>query len=1202
MIRLFRLSVLASLFAVACGPSGKAPPTCSAGQLVCAPASGNAFCANLQTDSANCGACGVACPNPTGSTQIQCVAGTCQTNCGGGYSSTSKVVCGASGGGAPDAGAPALYCADLIASHDNCGKCGNACGSTEVCRNGACDACPVAQCSNVCVDTQHDPANCGACGTTANYCENGAPLAKIAIELVGSLTLTPPLVGPSGTTTFPIAVKVHSQLRVTSATISVNGAAATALGLSSPQDVSPTIWTTTISIPAAATVNLDINAYDEAYLASRSDAAQHTDRKNITANVLPAPTTAPSVPTVMSGTIPVGVNTGGNIFKWVPLNAPDLTISSQVPTGQNISQIEFRNTAAGSGCPPACVLGRGAVNASGQASITLSPGAVGKGDLTVYACSFDIVGAAGPCTAGPAFTIGRIASQPVIMGKNIDASNSRTLYYLHTDTKIYAQDYAQLNINAADLPGQVVGADTFTAASLAPTFEGTGVYAVKAGGTAVERIDCPTPTAGCIKPAYVVPSSGLFKSISVATGAAILIAGTLGTDWYYAQAKPTQTTDTAVAVGTLVTNTGLAAASSWQTTQSGAIVAWFNNGGNFAPVLFHPNVAGNHALPLITPKPSLTNIALQVYPTGEIIFQYTDAGNTFVGGAYFDGTAAPTMLAPVPVLASGGISSLNSTLYLAKRGVILVAVTHASANDLIEVSLTGTPQVFRPSPSDGTNIVTLIGGINARVGTAYVATSDDQTKAVYNTRDAPASTGGPNVFRLRLLDLATGAQVPLYGSETLLNDIRAFPHFVHSAPVYVGGAPAGTHQAVVWWEQLPFNAGSQYRHGRISFATYSGSGAPAVSTVDRLVTYWGTTPSQGFSSEMESATAGAIFFLSDNDAGGSDLYLVPLTPPAGPLTTATKVMDRVFGFKLREDKSALLVERSDGVLFYAQLTPGTPPALQPITNGGPQGDPNYSGDNSSSYGFTPDGDHAYVVRDQVYDVSAGLIRGMLQTVDVHSGARTNWGRIAYPSNAPITAGFLASASVVALIDTYSVENAFGRLVIAKASSPTTHADTNLFSSVPSAANTNFSLSTSMDGSEGFLSLFTTGANSAIEKDGTFVSLPASSETRLSQAATNSPFGGPYRPEYSQVDVTLSSGAPASLFKIWGGATPGPFVPIIRGAAATPAAANTRQTPDNKELLYSFTDGDATGPCATTGCAYGIGLPLSGKAPPPPLPP
>jgi hypothetical protein len=126
-----------------------------------------------------------------------------------------------------------------------------------------------------------------------------------------------------------------------------------------------------------------------------------------------------------------------------------------------------------------------------------------------------------------------------------------------------------------------------------------------------------------------------------------------------------------------------------------------------------------------------------------------------------------------------------------------------------------------------------------------------------------------------------------------------------------------------------------------------------------------------------------------------------------------------------------------------------------------------------------------------------------------------------------------------------------------------------------------------------------GVSAAIKSDGIFISLPAMSEGARSQIATYSPFGGPYRYEYSQVDVTLSGGALASLFKVWGGATPPPFIPIIRGFQAVPASGNilySRQTPDNKELLHSFLDsGDTVG-------AYGIYLPLSGNAPPTPPPP
>jgi hypothetical protein len=1198
MIRLFRLSVLASLFAVACGPSGKAPPTCSAGQLVCAPASGNAFCTNLQTDSANCGACGVACPNPAGSTQIQCVAGSCQTNCGGGYSSTSKVVCGASGGGAPDAGAPALYCADLTANHDNCGKCGNACGSTEVCRNGACDACPVAQCSNVCVDTQHDPANCGACGTTANYCENGAPLAKIAIELTGSLALTPPVAGPPSATAFPVSVKVHSQLRVTRVNISVNGAAASDLTLSPPAEISPTTWTGTIALPASSSVTLTVNAYDEQYLASRSDAAQHTDQKIIAANVLTAPTAAPIAPTVTS--VP---NSVGPAFKWVPLNAPDLIITSSVATGQNISQIEFRNAAAGAGCPPACVLGRATVNAGGVASLTLPVASVGKGDLTIYACSFDLAGQAGPCAAGAAFTVGRIASRPVIMGKNIDSTAgtdptaTRTLYYLFTDNKIYGQAYGQLNTTGTDLPGQPVGSDTFTAATLFPTFEGTGVYAVKTGGGAIERMDCPSANTTCIKTAYVVPPSGAFARIEIATGAAMLIAGTATTDWYFAQAKPGQTTDTAVAVATLVTAGG------WRTTQSGAIAAWFSNGTNFAPVIFHPNISGSHSRQLFAPRASLTSVLLQVFPGGEIVYQFTDpgvGGSRFLGAAYFDGTNQPVLLAPFQIGPAGSAASATRFM-VAKPGVILGLVPNqidGTKGELIEINLNGTPQVFRPSPFDGTQVGPLNPGVMAvsrTGGLTDFAISDDTTKAIYVTVDPPPAAA---ILRLRLLDLATGTQVPLYGSERLLNATAGFPRFVHSAPAYVGGVPAGTYQAVVWWEELPPIGTSVVRHGRISFANFSGGGPPAVSTIDRLVTYFGGTPViAGYPNEVESAAAGAIFFLSDNDAGGADLYTVPLAGAASP-RAASKVMDRVFGFQLREDKARLLVARSDGLLFYAQLAAGALPALTPIATGGPQGDPIYSFYNGvgTSFGFTPDGDHAYLVRDQTQIYDGGLYyQGVLQSIDLASAARTNWGRITWDSLGTVTAGFIANATVAAIVDNYSVESRNGRLVVARSNAPTARVDTGLFNG--GLTSNRFTFSTTVDGNEGLVNY--AGVSAAIKSDGIFISLPAMSEGARSQIATYSPFGGPYRYEYSQVDVTLSGGALASLFKVWGGATPPPFIPIIRGFQAVPASGNilySRQTPDNKELLHSFLDsGDTVG-------AYGIYLPLSGNAPPTPPPP
>src|SRR4051812_18605302 len=60
-------------------------------------------------------------------------------------------------------------CANLVSDNDNCGACGNACGTGEVCDNSQCTAvvgeCPTGQmsCSGTCKDTQVDSNNCGAC-------------------------------------------------------------------------------------------------------------------------------------------------------------------------------------------------------------------------------------------------------------------------------------------------------------------------------------------------------------------------------------------------------------------------------------------------------------------------------------------------------------------------------------------------------------------------------------------------------------------------------------------------------------------------------------------------------------------------------------------------------------------------------------------------------------------------------------------------------------------------------------------------------------------------------------------------------------------------------------------------------------------------------------------------------------------------------
>jgi hypothetical protein len=84
---------------------------------------------NFQTDSANCGGCGWACP-----AGLSCVQGQCDLACDKGLDNCE------------------YNCVDLKSDPMNCGSCGNVCSPTEKC------------CSGKCAGYTSDPANCGGCG------------------------------------------------------------------------------------------------------------------------------------------------------------------------------------------------------------------------------------------------------------------------------------------------------------------------------------------------------------------------------------------------------------------------------------------------------------------------------------------------------------------------------------------------------------------------------------------------------------------------------------------------------------------------------------------------------------------------------------------------------------------------------------------------------------------------------------------------------------------------------------------------------------------------------------------------------------------------------------------------------------------------------------------------------------------------------
>jgi hypothetical protein len=148
--------------------SGVCTPQCSAGAADCDTNPANGCEINTQTSPGNCGACGVACANPNGTTS--CVAGTCTPVCGSGFGNCD----GLANNGCETPLNTTSYCGNCVTSciniHGTTTCAGGTC--TPVCSSdfGNCDGNPANGCET---DTTANVNHCGTCGNGCN-CPNGS--------------------------------------------------------------------------------------------------------------------------------------------------------------------------------------------------------------------------------------------------------------------------------------------------------------------------------------------------------------------------------------------------------------------------------------------------------------------------------------------------------------------------------------------------------------------------------------------------------------------------------------------------------------------------------------------------------------------------------------------------------------------------------------------------------------------------------------------------------------------------------------------------------------------------------------------------------------------------------------------------------------------------------------------------------------------
>ncbi|MBS2025520.1 MAG: hypothetical protein JST92_24235 [Deltaproteobacteria bacterium] len=1191
-------------------------------------------CTDTATDFQNCGACGTVCK-----VTESCQGGTCQPKNTDPNAGTTLCDIEADGG--------TIY-HDLNIDPANCGACGHACAATDICQSGECKPCGVAVCNNTCVDTKTDPNNCGACGNvvTTGGCDNGTPRASI--DGVFGLPASTGNVPGSPSTSFTQYITISSATRIAKVQFEYKWATTTTYtvisdanfaGASAEQ--SPADWYVNIPIPAGSTAGtsfaMRVTAIDELYRPERGDAPDHFKQFTFSGTVVSPTAAISAAPTIKYGGNALST-TGANI-SWVPLNAASpLHIEAGLSSGSSLTvkKIEFRVNGVPNKANQVDVV-------DGQnSSIDIAPNLLGSGHLLqITAAAIDIWGNAIAVSPAASISIGALAPQPAVSGypngssPPIITKGTDNVHYIYTmgpiaagGSGLFAQPadtpFLQTASNAAML-GSGVGSDTFLSDQMYPTVDGTGVLVIKKDGSAIERVDA----IAAIKAAYVgpPPAGGLAKWTAIEAQGISKVAlglteGGSSGHLFFAHGAATDTSDTApVDAGGTVHQFGNTRI---QQTDAGALAAFVDNASSGPLVaLWHPAITGNGLRTFGTVAGS-TALSLQVFPGGEMIWEYANSGGFhFLGAAYFDGTNQPiTLASAIPYGATTSASAnLAANFFVPRPGVIVGRIPSTKDDtqfELLEINLlAATPTFFHPAPynnpvsqdtgnkldvnsmSSGSGVNTALNGVAQRSGGAAVfTTSDDRTKVLFGTRDT-VENPVRQLYGVWILDLATGTASNIYKSENLLSG--AFrPHFVRAASSWTPEQTlTGAVNAVVFCESLPVYSGgiTQTYFFRPFFQTYDGFPTTALPSPVQLapnaysqLNFLGAT-----SLFTETAAGKAVIYANGTGEGPIDLYQGTFNS-----TGATRVMRDITGFVTREDKAKILIGRGDGTLFAGDLSNGVS-NLQPIL--GDIVTSQFPLDGSPLFGFTPDGTHAFAFVDMKlvptpdyfdfnmkfntfagspisFTLGAYYFSGILVTVDLATGARTDWGR-AFTYGPGLDTGFLSNAGLVLGNETISNYTSVSRFFEAAAASSLTHTDTKLLA--PSTVQSSFISIHSLDGAEVYLANNGNQAASGIVRsDGHVYPTPNLNANQGNvyqwDYATYSPFGAPIGTWLPNWAVVTTGGAHTS-YKKFGGATYDPEHVMLTissgGLSSTPSLQTnlTKFLTDRSELMFNSKGND-----------------------------